>query len=90
MFLGKEKIVAENLLSKSSSFFARPALCGLMSLLILGACSQFPSDEKPNHSWFKGEVYGIEGDSDAQLATVAYSQGKLKLKHSFYKQSLQF
>ena len=89
MFLGKEKIVAENLLSKSSSFFARPALCGLMSLLILGACSQFPSDEKPNHSWFKGEVYGTEGDSDAQLATVAYSQGKFDEAENYVIQALR-
>ena len=81
--------MAENLLSKSSSFFARPALCGLMSLLILGACSQFPSDEKPNHSWFKGEVYGTEGDSDAQLATVAYSQGKFDEAENYVIQALR-
>lgn len=71
------------------SLLLKYSVCGLVSLLALNACSLPQSNEKPNHSWFKGEVYGTEGDSDAELATVAYSQGKFDEAENHVIQALR-
>ena len=71
------------------SLLFKYSVCGVVSILALNACSLPQSDEKPNHSWFKGEVYGTEGDSDAELATVAYSQGKFDEAENYVIQALR-
>ncbi len=62
-------------------------LAGLLCSCALSEQGQKP--ETPNHSWFKGENYGTEGANDAELATVAYSQGKFEDAENHVIQALR-
>lgn len=75
----------------SGKLFNRAVFSALLSLSV-AACAAFDSADKketPNHSWFKGENYGTEGASDAELATVAYSQGKFEDAENHVIQALR-
>ena len=68
-------------------------VCGVLLSMALASCSMFDTanktQETPNHSWFKGENYGTEGANDAELATVAYSQGKFEDAENHVIQALR-
>ena len=75
----------------SGKLFNRAVFSALLSLSV-AACAAFDSADKketPNHSWFKGENYGTEGANDAELATVAYSQGKFEETENHVIQALR-
>ena len=75
----------------SGKLFNRAVFSALLSLSV-AACAAFDSADKketPNHSWFKGENYGTEGANDAELATVAYSQGKFEEAENHVIQALR-
>lgn len=66
-------------------------LCSAMFSVLLSSCAWFDgktAETAPNHSWFQGENYGTKGSSDAELATVAYSQGKFEDAENYVIQAL--
>ncbi len=80
--------VKENLVF-TGNFIKTAAGCAVLSLLA-SSCALFDQQktETPNHSWFKGESYGTAGASDAELATVAYSQGHFEEAENYVIQAL--
>lgn len=71
-----EQLIKENLVFLGG--ITKTAVCGLFISGLLSSCVLFNNDavEIPNDSWVKGTNYGTKGDADAELATVAYSQGR--------------
>ena len=71
----------------SFNSLAKSAVCTFMFSSLLCACSEL-SLERPNHSWFADKSYGTEGQNDADLATVAYSQGNFAEAENYVIQAL--
>ena len=71
----------------SFNTLAKSAVCTFMLSSLLCACSEL-SLERPNHSWFADKSYGTEGQNDADLATVAYSQGNFAEAENYVIQAL--
>ena len=71
----------------SFNTLAKSAVCTFMLSSLLCACSEL-SLERPNHSWFADKSYDTEGQNDADLATVAYSQGNFAEAENYVIQAL--
>ena len=71
-------MMKENLVFSAKN--AKIALCSTLVASLLSSCAWFDNSANtaPNHSWEPGKNYGSKGQDDAELATMAYSQGNFE------------
>lgn len=63
-----------------SSSFAKNLLCTVAAISMLSSCGliEKKTDTEPSHSWKADKNYNHKGEKEANLATVAFSQGDFK------------
>ncbi len=82
-----EKIKEKQVFSGKNT---KTALCSALLSVLLGSCALFeqPADTIPSHSWEQGKDYGSRGRDEAELATMAYSQGNFEEAEKYVIESL--
>ena len=82
-------MMKENLVFSAKN--AKIALCSTLVASLLSSCAWFDNSANtaPNHSWEPGKNYGSKGQDDAELATMAYSQGNFEEAEKYVIQALE-